>query len=230
MKDKILAITVVLICFGILLYVSSLYLETQRKLQASENANIQLAQGYQFEIDKQDSTIVTQSQLIVDKDSKLAKLGDTIKNLKNLKGQIKIVTITKIERDTVKLEGVVKLDSGYYLRLPYSLYNESKWYGYRITLDTLRNAVINDLWTKSELSIAWGMQDHGSFVKNLLKKNNPTISFQDKNPYSKTLEMQNAIYEDFKPERFKLGFQFGYGITPKGLQPYAGVGIGINLR
>lgn len=32
-----------------------------------------------------------------------------------------------------------------------------------------------------------------------------------------------------KPKRFSIGVQAGYGITPKGFQPYIGVGVSVNL-
>lgn len=32
-----------------------------------------------------------------------------------------------------------------------------------------------------------------------------------------------------KPSRFAIGLQGGYGITPKGFQPYIGIGIAVNL-
>lgn len=32
-----------------------------------------------------------------------------------------------------------------------------------------------------------------------------------------------------KPPRFSVGLQAGYGVTPKGFQPYIGVGIAVNL-
>lgn len=32
-----------------------------------------------------------------------------------------------------------------------------------------------------------------------------------------------------KPPRFSVGLQAGYGVTPKGFQPYIGVGITVNL-
>lgn len=31
------------------------------------------------------------------------------------------------------------------------------------------------------------------------------------------------------PSRFSVGFQMGYGITPRGLQPYAGIGISVRI-
>lgn len=37
------------------------------------------------------------------------------------------------------------------------------------------------------------------------------------------------IREPTKPQRFSIGLQVGYGMTPKGFQPYAGIGISVNL-
>ena len=37
------------------------------------------------------------------------------------------------------------------------------------------------------------------------------------------------IREPTKQKRFSIGLQVGYGMTPKGFQPYAGIGISVNL-
>lgn len=37
------------------------------------------------------------------------------------------------------------------------------------------------------------------------------------------------IRDPVKPKRFSVGLQAGYGMTPKGLQPYVGIGVSINL-
>lgn len=37
------------------------------------------------------------------------------------------------------------------------------------------------------------------------------------------------IREPTKQKRFSFGLQVGYGMTPKGFQPYAGVGVTVNL-
>ena len=229
--DQLLFTFIFLALSGIIVFIASLYFKSQRKLEVLDNTATQIVEDYKFQLLEKDSTIAIQQQSIVDKNSKLAKLGDTLSHLKNLQGQIRIKTITKIERDTIRIkeDQILKTDSSIYLKLPYTLSNESKWFGYSFTLDSTQSAVRNDLWFKSDLLIAWGTQDHGNFIKNLLKKNHPLISFQDQNPYSQTKEINNAIYEDFKEKRFKLGLQFGYGITNSGLSPYAGLGLSINL-
>lgn len=42
-----------------------------------------------------------------------------------------------------------------------------------------------------------------------------------------TVQPQQVIVQ---PRRWQVGIQTGYGITPRGLQPYIGVGINYNIR
>lgn len=37
------------------------------------------------------------------------------------------------------------------------------------------------------------------------------------------------IRDPVKPKRFSIGLQAGYGMTPKGFQPYVGIGVSVNL-
>lgn len=37
------------------------------------------------------------------------------------------------------------------------------------------------------------------------------------------------IREPTKTKRFSIGLQVGYGMTPKGFQPYVGIGVSVNL-
>lgn len=43
--------------------------------------------------------------------------------------------------------------------------------------------------------------------------------------YRPTITIDHYI----KPKRWNIGVQAGYGLTPKGLQPYIGVGIGVRF-
>jgi len=45
--------------------------------------------------------------------------------------------------------------------------------------------------------------------------------------YPRTVTVRETIYKP--PSRFSVGVQAGYGITPKGLQPYIGVGVGVRV-
>lgn len=58
-----------------------------------------------------------------------------------------------------------------------------------------------------------------------LKIRNPTITRE----YYRTDHDITSPYGSQSARRFSFGFQGGFGITPKGLQPYLGFGIGFRL-
>ncbi len=45
--------------------------------------------------------------------------------------------------------------------------------------------------------------------------------------FPRTVTVRETIYKP--PSRFSIGLQGGYGITPKGLQPYIGVGVNVSI-
>ena len=47
--------------------------------------------------------------------------------------------------------------------------------------------------------------------------------------YPRTLIVRQRAPPAAKPRRWSMGVQAGYGLTPKGLQPYVGVGVSIRL-
>lgn len=47
--------------------------------------------------------------------------------------------------------------------------------------------------------------------------------------YRRTEYITSKIIVKSKPKRFSIGVQAGYGITPKGFQPYIGIGVTYNL-
>lgn len=47
--------------------------------------------------------------------------------------------------------------------------------------------------------------------------------------YRRTEYITSNIIVKSKPKRFSIGVQTGYGITPKGFQPYIGIGVTYNL-
>lgn len=58
-----------------------------------------------------------------------------------------------------------------------------------------------------------------------LKIRSPTITRE----YYRTDHDITSPYDSQSARRFSFGFQGGFGITPKGLQPYLGFGIGFRL-
>lgn len=47
--------------------------------------------------------------------------------------------------------------------------------------------------------------------------------------YPRTLIVRQTAPPAAKPRRWSVGVQGGYGLTPKGLQPYVGVGVGFRI-
>ncbi|MFR1988145.1 MAG: DUF6808 domain-containing protein, partial [Prevotellamassilia sp.] len=47
--------------------------------------------------------------------------------------------------------------------------------------------------------------------------------------YPRTLIVRQTAPPAAKPRRWSVGVQGGYGLTPKGLQPYVGVGLSVKL-
>lgn len=47
--------------------------------------------------------------------------------------------------------------------------------------------------------------------------------------YPRTLIVRQTAPPAAKPRRWSMGVQAGYGLTPKGLQPYVGVGVGFRI-
>lgn len=47
--------------------------------------------------------------------------------------------------------------------------------------------------------------------------------------YPRTLIVRQTAPSAARPRRWSFGIQAGYGYTPKGMQPYIGIGININL-
>lgn len=188
-----------------------------------------ISKGWELEVNKKDSTISTQKQVIIDKNSKLAKQADTIQGLKNQKQRVRIFTRTLVVRDTVKIpsDQILTFDSIDYIKLPFVFSMFNKWYGYQFTL-TRDNVILDSLYLNNELEAIWGVEDHG-FIKNLVKANYPIVSIVQKNPFSKTTEVNNYTFKDYKKKRFSLSGQVGYGITNAGFSPYAGFGLSINL-
>ena len=103
MKKSLIGITILIVSVWIALFSFSLLLRTNKELKASEEASLAIAKGYEFKLDKKDSSIALQNQIIISKDSKLAKLGDSLTQVKKLKGQVRIITKTIIKTESTFL-------------------------------------------------------------------------------------------------------------------------------
>jgi hypothetical protein len=220
-------INILLIAILAFLFVTALRqrAKTDDAYKAIETIN----NNWTIEINKKDSTITTQEEVIIDAKGKLAEQADTIQGLKNQKQRIRIIVKTIIKTDTVKIpaDQTITIDYQDYLKLPYSFAKDTEWYSYNGSI-TRDNLIFDSLAFRSEMNVVWGKEDHGT-IKNLFKANKPIVSVIQKNPYSKTTEMNNYTFKDYNKKKLSVGFQVGYGMTNNGLSPYAGVGLGVNF-
>ena len=225
MKQYILIIAL----FILSLFLGYKWYDNYNKSKTIQESLEVINNGWKFQVNQKDSTIVSQQQVILDKNSDLAKQADTIQGLKNQTQRVKVITRTIIKHDTIQIlsSQTITIDSADFLRLPYSFSKTSKWYGYSFTLEKSKVS-LDSLYFSSETEIIWGKEDHGT-IKNIFKENKPIVSVIQKNPYTTTTELQNYTFKDFNPQRLSLGTQIGYGITPKGFQPYLGVGLSLKI-
>lgn len=228
MKLSTQTILLVLCIFAIVFLATDKYYNHKKINQLQRNTEI-LANDYQFTVSKKDSQIVYQEQVIVDKNSKLAKLGDSLQHIKNIKSQVRIVTVTQYDVDTVKIpnDNITTIDTINYLKLPYTLSKSTKWYNYKFRFTHNGEIIRDSLSFVSDFIVLSGYEK--KFNLNPFNKNKPIIYFRDKNPHTKVTQMQNVVVSDFKPRRATIGIQVGYGVTNQGLSPYIGLGIGYTL-
>lgn len=220
---------IIAILIATVIFLGLQIIKSNKIIKQQDQNQMILLQGYKFELSKKDSQSVYQQQVIVDKNSKIADLVDSLKEIKNIQSQVHIVTKTIYNTDTVKIprEFHYQIDTTSYLALPFSFEKDLKWAKYKFTLTQDFDIIRDSLYFINDFIVVMGYQK--KFNINPFDKNKPIVYFRDKNPYTKTTQMQNVVIEDFKPRRISIGIQAGYGISGQGLGPYIGVGVNYSL-
>ena len=231
MKLPIKETLIVLLIFGVVFLITD-KIYNAKTIKQLERSQQLLSQENNFlvkEIGSKGEKIAIQEQIIIDKNSELAKASDSIKELKNLKSQVRIVTRTEYKTDTVEIpsDNLTEINDSTYLKLPYTLSNKNRWYNYQFRLTENGKVIRDSLNFYSEFIVSFGYEK--KFNLNPFDKNKPIVYFRDLNPYTEVTEMQNIVIEDFKPRKVSIGLQAGYGITSNGLGPYLGVGVNNQL-
>ena len=86
---------------------------------------------------------------------------------------------------------------------------------------TQESITLNTINIPTQLSMAIGKKKTGWF------KSEYRFEATSSNPYVEISDLQGGTFEKYDSP-VALSGQLGYGITPEGLQPYAGVGISVN--
>jgi len=224
----ILILLLLLIGGGLLLFKTNnknkiLYKETENYLIVKDNLSKSVSKlGDSLFSQK---TAITSNKKIIEERSK------NIDNLKKINGylEIKLKAALK-EKDTIYVDVLVYLDPETnisYLELPYSFGEESQYYTYKFNF-TKNGEIIREKleFNDSDLEIGIGYKK----VKfwQIFKDLEPITTVKSNNPYISPYSIESIQYEK-SPRILELGGQVGYGITPRGFQPYLGLGLSINL-
>jgi hypothetical protein len=183
----------------------------------------------QFKIEKtkDGKTIALQAENIVSNKKLIKSLSDTISSFKKITQQTKFVLVTKVVEVEVPI--YIKDSVGNsYLKTPanFSYEDKDKWFYWNGTITDKGTLQIREAGYRNSLSIYAGWKNKP--LKDIFKKRERQIGVVDLNPYSTVSKLSNFTIKE-KEHRISIGLQGGYGITPKGLLPYAGLGIQLRI-
>tara|TARA_R100001509_G_scaffold165223_2_gene145845 strand:+ start:390 stop:1019 length:630 start_codon:yes stop_codon:yes gene_type:complete len=184
------------------------------RLQDYKNQVIKLKDGEQLFIEKlneKGEKIAEQDQIILTQKDAIAHNLLEISNLKKIKSQVKIQTITKI--DSIYIPVIDTVDRIVYdttglalLKLPTKFGLESEWYSIFSTIN--KNGMLLDslsLYNRQIITI--GMKSNGIF-----KSPTPSVVVKNENPYVNINSMNNVVIKNDTRFYDKKGFWFGVGV------------------
>lgn len=159
---------------------------------------------------KDGAKIAEQEVKIISDKNTMKKLVSEVNGLREINTQVKATTITKIvnvESEPTGGELTIIHDTTYidsslirnsYLKLPQSYKTlKSEWVSISYTITKSGVSIVDSASFVSKPIITFGYKDEG-FVKNLLKKDVPIVSYQDQNPYTEVQGLQNL---EFQPKK-----------------------------
>lgn len=203
-----------LICIFLLLFFIWQSFSANTKLKEYKNQVIKLKDGEQLFIEKLNENgqkIAEQDQIILSQKDAIAHNLLEISNLKKIKSQVKIKTVTRIDSvyvpvlDTV--ERVIYDTSGFaFLKLPTKFGLENEWYSIYSTINT-NGMLLDSLSLFNRQIITIGMKSNGIF-----KSPSPTVVLKNENPYVSVNSMNNVIIKDNTRFYDKKGFWYGLGV------------------
>lgn len=220
MINNIIKVVVVVVVVVVLLLL--LRKQTSLAISYKEMNDITNAE-FTVERDKHGMEIAKMRQIeLRDKDN-IKRLMQEVEGLK-VKSQVRVVTNTVIKKDTVFYPDsiYVEIEGSRYLQLPFVFSEHGRWFGYKFTVDS--NFVARDtLYFVSEPVISYGWKKNK--WHQFFKPKEGYVAYQDNNPDAHVVDFKNYVIHEPK-RRLRLGVSAGYFLTPKGLQPGIGIGVG----
>lgn len=203
-----------LICIFLLTFFVWQTFSANTKLKEYKNQVIKLKDGEQLFIQKlneKGEKIAEQDQIILTQKDAIAHNLLEINNLKKIKSQVKIKTITKIDSvyipviDTV--ERIVYDTTGLaLLKLPTKFGLESEWYSIFSTINK-NGMLLDSLSMYNRQVITIGMKSNGIF-----KSPTPSVVVKNENPYVNVNSLNNVVIKNDTRFYDKKGFWFGVGV------------------
>jgi hypothetical protein len=221
LKNKNLLLALLLI-FSILMVCGWVYERAELKEYKDQMLKFELDEQKYLEAISEDGTFLAeQEQIILSQKDAIDNHLIEIKNLKKIKSQVIVNTITKVDSvfipfvsDTT-IKDTLVLDNYIFVPQRFSLLDE--WYSFDGTIKK-GGVLLDSISFNNELSLTIGNKSMGFF-----KKSKPIVLVEYSNPYVRTTAMQNIIIKDDLKFYDKKGFWYGFGVV-------SGIGVGILIN
>ena len=205
---------VLILCITLLFILITQLLSTNAKLNEYKEQVVKFKDGEQFFIQKINDNgekIAQQDQIILSQKDAIANNLLVIEDLKKIKSQVTIKTITQIDSifvpiiDTV--ERIVFDGQGIaFLKLPTKFGIQEEWYSLYSTIND-KGMWIDSLSLYNRQVITLGLKSNGFF-----KSPTPTVMVKNENPYVNVKSLNNVVIKNDTRFYDKKGFWYGLGV------------------
>jgi hypothetical protein len=205
---------ILLVCLTLVFILVSQLLSTNAKLNDFKKQVIKFKDGEQYFIQKLNDNgerIAEQDQIILSQKDAIANNLLVIEDLKKVKSQVTIKTITKIDSifvpiiDTV--DRIVFDSQGLaFLKLPTKFGIEEEWYSLYSTINN-KGMWIDSLSLYNRQTITLGLKSNGIF-----KSPTPTVTVKNENPFVDVNSLKNVVIKNDTRFYDKKGFWYGLGV------------------
>ena len=205
---------ILLVCLTLVFILVSQLLSTNAKLNDFKKQVIKFKDGEQYFIQKLNNNgerIAEQDQIILSQKDAIANNLLVIEDLKKVKSQVTIKTITKIDSifvpiiDTV--DRIVFDGQGLaFLKLPTKFGIEEEWYSLYSTINN-KGMWIDSLSLYNRQTITLGLKSNGIF-----KSPTPTVTVKNENPFVDVNSLKNVVIKNDTRFYDKKGFWYGIGV------------------
>jgi len=211
LKKKNLLLALLLV-FSILLVCGWVNERAELKEYKDQILKFDLKEQKFLETISEDGTFLSeQAQIILSQKDAIANNLVEIKNLKKIKSQVIVNTITKVDSVFIPfvsdsmIKDTLVLDNYIIVPKRFSLLDE--WYSFDGTIKK-GGVLLDSISFNNKLSLTIGSKSVG-----FLRKPKQIVLVEYSNPYVRTTSMQNIIIKDDLKFYDKKGFWYGFGIV-----------------